>query len=119
MQLNVIANAAPMPPETIVLPWWQTPSFCALNLDELYKFLRLKKRGQRTGKTSALHIRAQIKRYEAIANQRDWDEERNWSLAWRRPHSETFITANQLKAYPDWIQTLGDRLRVRPPKRLS
>lgn len=116
MTLTVIQNTFSLPPNTIVLPWWQTPVFCGKNLGELYKFLELKKHGAETGKTSRLQIRIQIKQYEAIAAQRDWDHERDWPLVWMAPVEPTYITITQLNAYPDWIETLGEFLRIRIPK---
>ena len=55
------------PPDTIVLPYWQTPEWCRYWLEE----------HRRTGHTLATRplrneSESQLERYQAIAEMRDW-----------------------------------------------
>jgi hypothetical protein len=90
----------------VYMPWWLTPNFCARKLNELYKFLEAKKRGAFTGTIARGHIREQIKRYESIVQEKDWNEERNYELVWVEPRIPKRITPQQLALFPDWERSL-------------
>lgn len=105
----------PPPPGTIYLPWWQTPIFCAKNLDDLYTLKKYA--GKHTGTLARGHVIDQIKRYEAIAAKHDWDIKRNAELVWVQPEGNERVLLMQLKAYPDWRVTLGDKLIICPKSR--
>ena len=105
----------PPPPRVVYLPWWQTPDFCMKNLDDLYEFEKIA--GNHTGTLARSHVRDQIKRYEAIAQERDWNEKRNAELIWLQPEHDEEVLLMQIKAYPDWRETLGDKMLLRPKKK--
>jgi hypothetical protein len=112
-RLNVIPYSWRRPAGVLVLPWWLTPDFCAKWLDELRRFRRAKRAGRFTGNLSAGAITEQMKRYEAIVVHRDWDKKRGWQVAWSQPKEQVLIPPRKLRDYPDWLQTLDGKWKVR------
>ena len=82
--LPTIPRDAPAPPRTILLPHWLTPAFARAWLKRSAKD---QDRPGLAARPRAGQHYSQAERYTAIALRRDWNEHRDYDLAWREPYT--------------------------------
>lgn len=114
----VLSKKDKLPKNTIFLQWWKTPIYCKNNLPMLYRVLEIYKNSPWVKKSALESIVEQIEQYKAISLEKDWDNERNWQLAWIRPRDPVEILLIHYRHYPDWKIVLGDKMVIRT-KQLS